>query len=303
MTVNHEEQQYLDLLSNLMENGNSRIDRTGVGTKSIFGTSLRFDLSDGSVPIMTTKKVLWEAALIELLWFLSGETNIKPLIEKGVHIWTDWPLAKYRKASGLDIDRKAFESRILQDQDFANKWGDLGPVYGYQWRKWPKRDGGSIDQIANCIELLKTDPFSRRILFHAWNVEDVPDMAIPPCHNIYQFGVSKTQGKLRLNLSMTQRSCDIFLGAPFNYFSASALLRMVALMVDMEPGDLHWSGVDTHIYLNHIDAATTQMGRTPRPFPKLMIKRKPDSIDDFRFEDFEVVGYSPDPFIKAPVAI
>lgn len=300
MTNKLPEHQYLDLLRRIKDEGDFRIDRTGVGTKAIFGTTMRFDLSDGSIPLLTTKKINWKAPLIEMLWFLTGETNIKPLIEQGVHIWTDWPLARYRMQAGENISRDAFEARILEDASFAEEWGDLGPVYGSQWRRWPTKNGGSIDQIAKSLDLLRDDPYSRRNLFHAWNVEYLDQMALAPCHMTYQF-LNTSDGKVSLCLS--QRSCDFILGNPYNLAGATILLRMMAQQADLDVGELIWMGGDTHLYANHMDAAETQLSREPKPFPKLIINKKPDSIDDYRVEDFEVIGYDPAPFIKAPVAV
>lgn len=296
----HPEYQYLDLLKKIWNEGSERIDRTKVGTRALCGESMKFDLSNGKIPLFTTKKVLWEAALHELLWFLSGSTNIKPLLEKNVHIWTDWPLQKYKnETKDENITRKEFEEKILNDQEFEKKWAQLGPVYGYQWRKWPTRNGGEIDQIQEVINLLKNDPYSRRILFHAWNVEDIKDMALAPCHLLYQFCVDS--GKL--NLVMYQRSVDTVLGLPFNIVSCAFLLRMIAQQTNLQPGILTWFGGDTHVYLNHEHVVEEQTKRKPKEFPTLNIKRKPENIDDYKFEDFEVIGYEPDKFIPAKVAV
>lgn len=293
------ERQYLDLLSRLLDQGSRRIDRTGVGTRALFGTSMRFDLSDGTVPLLTTKKVLWRQAAIEMLWFLSGSTSIRPLVEQGVHIWTDWPLAKYQKETGETISRAEFEARILADSEFSGLWSGIGRSYGAQWRQWPKRDGGTIDQVAETIRLIKEDPYSRRILFHAWNVEDLPDMSIPPCHLLYQWFIDDG----RLNLALYQRSVDFVLGNPFNVFAGGLLLRMMADQCGLKPGEFQWFGGDTHLYENHVEAAREQLRREPKGFPKLVIKRMPDSIDGYVIDDFEVVGYEPAAFIKAAVAV
>ncbi|GGA97613.1 thymidylate synthase [Brucella endophytica] len=296
----HPEYQYLDLMSHILEKGDRRMDRTGVGTLSTFGAMLRFDLSDGTVPILTSKRVYWKLAVKEMLWFLTGGTNIRPLLQQNVRIWTDWPLDKYRKATGEEISQAEFERRILEDDDFALKWGDLGPVYGKQWRKWQGADGKEYDQVATVIETLKTNPSSRRMLFHGWNVPELPDMALPPCHMVYQFHVT---GGSRVNLLIYQRSCDLELGAPFNFVGGAALLLMVAQQAGFEPGELIWMGGDVHLYLNHLEQAREQITREPRPFPKMRLLRKPDSIDDYRIEDFEVTEYDPHAAIKADVAV
>jgi thymidylate synthase len=304
--LSHPEQQYLDLLARIVASGSPRTDRTKVGTRAVFGAECRFDLSDGTVPLVTTKKVLWQAALKELLWFLSGETNIRPLVLEGVTIWTDWPLAKYRKETGDGITRKDFEARIVEDEEFAARWGDLGPVYGKQWRRWRDYDGGEIDQVAIAVDLIKNDPFSRRIIIEGWNVAELKQMALTPCHKSYQFFVEEGQngGRRRLSLLMSQRSSDVFLGVVWNHFSASCFLHMMAHQCDMEPGEFIWHSADTHVYDNHLEAAAIQLSRTPQaPFPKLAIKRKPEDIFSYKFEDFEVVGYEYQPFIKADVAV
>lgn len=303
----HPEYQYLDLIEHVLEKGDRRIDRTGVGTLSTFGAMLRFDLSDGTFPVYTTKRVYWKTAVKEMLWFLTGQTNIQSLLRENVRIWTDWPLDKYRKATGEDISQEAFEHRVLSDDEFATKWGDLGPVYGKQWRRWLDADGNEHDQIATLIRTLKTNPASRRMLFHAWNVGELDQMALNPCHMTYQFYVSGLDGgvggKGKLSLLVGQRSCDLGLGNPFNIAQEAALVHMIAQQVDLDPGELVWVGGDTHLYLNHVDLARTLLGRTPRSFPKLRLARKPASIDDYKIEDFEVTGYDPHPPIDAPVAV
>ncbi len=210
--MRHPEYQYLDLMELILAKGDQRVDRTGVGTRSLFGAMLRFDLSDGTLPILTTKRVYWKTAIKEMLWFLTGGTKLRPLLADNVRIWTDWPLAKYRKATGEDIDQATFEARILSDDAFAAEWGELGPIYGKQWRRWLGNDGREYDQIADLIRMLKTTPASRRMLFHAWNVAELPDMALPPCHMVYQYHVTSDG---RLNGMLYQRSCDVFLGLPF----------------------------------------------------------------------------------------
>ena len=293
------EQQYLDLMRNILENGDSRIDRTGVGTKSLFGAMMRFDMSDGSIPVLTTKRVYWKLAVKEMLWFLTGGTNIRPLLEQNVKIWTDWPLATYRKATGHEISQDEFEKRILSEAEFAAAWGDLGPVYGKQWRRWEDADGGAHDQIDSVIQSLRSNPSSRRILFHAWNVGDLHKMALPPCHMVYQYHVT-SDGKL--NGLMYQRSCDVLLGLPFNLTGAAALQTMLAQQAGLGLGELVWTGGDVHLYSNHFEQARTQLTREPRPLPRLDLK-KAASIDDYRIEDFNIIGYDPHPAISAEVAV
>lgn len=307
----HPEQQYLDLLRRVWETGDERRDRTGVGTRSLFGAQLRFDLADDAIPLLTTKRVAWKVAARELLWFLSGSTNIRPLVEQNVHIWTDWPLARYRRETGTQIDRDAFEALILADEGFAEEWGDLGPVYGKQWVDWPRyepdaqapgryiRAATGINQIAALVDGLRTNPASRRHIFTGWNVAELDGMALPPCHMTYQYHVAGT----RLSGMLWQRSCDLGLGYAFNAFSAALLIRMLAQQTGLEPGDLVWSAGDAHVYLNHEHLVTEQLSRTPSGTPKLRILRKPPSIFDYRIEDFEVYDYAPQGAIRAPVAV
>jgi thymidylate synthase len=300
MEQRHPEHQYLDLMRNVWENGSQRIDRTGVGTRALSGAMMKFDLSDGTIPVLTTKKVMWRSALIEMLWFLTGADSIRPLVAQGVHIWTDWPMAAHAKATGETLTRDEFEARILGDDAFCAAWGSIGlGSYGPQWRKWRKRDGGSIDQVANSIDLLKRDPYSRRNLFHAWNPEDIGSAALPCCHMVYQFIVAEG----RLNVVGYQRSVDVGLGLGFNLCGYSYILRLFAHEVGLEPGELTWMGGDTHLYLNHEHLVETQLQREPRPFPKFEINRVPGGIDDYRVDDFALVGYDPHPFIAAPVAV
>ena len=262
--------QYEKLLRHVYENGHQKTDRTGVGTRSVFGYQMRFDLSEG-FPLVTTKKLHIRSIVHELLWFLSGSGNIGYLHDNKVSIWDEW----------------------------ADENGDLGPVYGVQWRSWPTPDGRHIDQITNAVDLIKNHPDSRRIIVCSWNVADIDRMALPPCHCLFQFYVA--DGKLSCQLY--QRSCDIFLGVPFNIASYALLTHMMAQQCDLEVGDFVWTGGDTHLYSNHMDQTHLQLSREPRPLPKLIIKRKPESIFDYRFEDFEIEGYDPHPGIKAPVAI
>ncbi len=298
--MGHPENQYLDLMSRIVESGDRRIDRTGVGTLSVFGATARFDLSGGQVPVLTTKRVHWKLAVKEMLWFLKGETNIRPLLAQGVRIWSDWPLANYRKEMGEQVSQQEFEQRVLDDPGFAAKWGDLGPVYGKQWRRWLGSDGTEHDQIASVIKSLRHNPTSRRILFHAWNVGELGAMALPPCHMVYQFHVSHGS---KLNCLMYQRSCDLFLGAPFNWVGATALQYMLAQQTDLELGEFIWMAGDVHLYLNHLDQARLQMSREPKRLPTLRLLRKAPSIDDYRIEDFSLDGYSPHSSIAADVAV
>ena len=274
---------YLDLLKHVMENGTDKADRTGTGTRSVFGYQMRFDLQQG-FPLVTTKKVHLKSIIYELLWFLTGDTNIKYLQENGVKIWNEW----------------------------ATKTGDLGPVYGKQWRSWMAPDGQTIDQISEVVEKIRKSPNSRRLIVSAWNPADLPDesvsprenaengkMALAPCHTFFQFYVANG----RLSCQLYQRSCDVFLGLPFNIPSYTLLVYMMAQQCGLEPGDFIWVGGDVHIYKNHFDQVALQLSREPRALPRLVIKRKPSSIFDYKFEDFEVEGYDPHPGIKAPISV
>lgn len=295
-----QEQQYLDLMQAVLERGDERIDRTGVGTRSLFGTTLRFDLSDGSAPIITTKRVYWKTAVKEMLWFLTGGTNIQALLRDNVRIWTDWPLDRYRRETGENVSQEAFEKRIVEDDEFAGQWGELGPLYGKQWRRWQGPDGREYDQIAEVVRQLRESPASRRILFHGWNVPEISSMALPPCHMVYQFHVT-TGGKL--NCLLFQRSCDLLLGAPFNYVGATALQLMLAQQAGLQPGELVWMGGDVHLYMNHLDQAHEQISRAPRALPRMSLGAAPSSIDGYTIDDFTVEGYDPHPAIKADVAV
>jgi len=305
----HYEQQYLDLMRQIWASGDERIDRTGVGTRSIFGASMRFSLADDAVPLLTTKRVFWKAAAREMLWFLTGDTNIRALVKQGVHIWTDWPLDKYKRETGEEISRDDFEARIIEDEAFARKWGDLGPVYGAQWVNWPRyeeageglyrRAEQGHNQIAELVEAIRTNPGSRRLLFTGWNVAEISDMALPPCHMTYQFHVADG----RLSGLLFQRSADLALGVPFNIFGLSMITRMLAQQCDLEPGDIAWQGGDVHLYLNHEELVREQLSRTPSGAPRLKIRRKPASIFDYAIEDFEAENYTPQAHISAPVAV
>lgn len=263
-------QVYLDLMKRIMEEGVVREDRTGTGTRSIFGTQMRFDISE-HFPLLTTKKVHLRSIIYELLWFLNGDTNIKFLNDNKVTIWDEW----------------------------ADEHGELGPVYGKQWRRWECADGRVIDQISNVVEQIKNNPNSRRLIVNAWNVADVDNMALPPCHLLFQFYVANGA----LSCMLYQRSCDFFLGVPFNIASYALLTMIMAQQCNLKPGEFVWTGGDTHLYLNHLEQAKEQLSRTPRALPKMLIKRKPDSIFDYKFEDFELVDYDPYPVIKAPIAV
>lgn len=305
----HPEQQYLDLLHKVWTEGDERRDRTGVGTRSIAGATVRYSLANDSVPLLTTKRVSWKTATREMLWFLTGDSNIQALVKQGVHIWTDWPLDKYRKATGEQISRDDFEAKVIADDAFAAQWGDLGPVYGVQWTRWPKyepvgdglyrKDPEGVNQIANLVHGLKTNPGSRRHIFTGWNVPELDGMALPPCHMTYQFHVAGN----KLSCILYQRSCDLGLGYPFNVFGAALLTRMIAQQCALEAHELIWNGGDVHVYLNHEHLVEEQLKRTPSGDPKLKILRKPDSIFDYRFEDFAVEGYQPQGTISAPVAV
>ena len=262
--------QYLDLVRHVMEHGVDKEDRTGTGTRSVFGYQLRCNLADG-FPLLTTKKVHLQSIIYELLWFLRGDTNVRWLQEHGVRIWNEW----------------------------ADENGDLGPVYGSQWRAWPDGNGGTIDQIAQVIDQIKNTPDSRRIMVSAWNVAEVPTMKLPPCHSLFQFYVA--QGKLSLQLY--QRSADLFLGVPFNIASYALLLMMVAHVTGLEPGEFIHTFGDAHIYRNHFDQIQEQLSREPRPLPRMVLNPEVKSIDDYKYEDFTLEGYDPWPAIKGEVSV
>ena len=262
--------QYLDLLQRLLEHGNEKGDRTGTGTLSLFGGQLRFDLADG-FPMLTTKRLHWPSIAHELLWFLSGDTNVRYLREHGVTIWDEW----------ADAD------------------GELGPVYGHQWRSWPARDGGTIDQIAWLVDEIRRNPDSRRLVVTAWNPADLDRMALPPCHCLFQFYVARG----RLSCHLYQRSADVFLGVPFNIASYALLTHLLAAETDLEPGDFVHSFGDVHLYVNHIPQARLQLARTPRPLPRLTLARRAGSIFGYRFADLLLEGYDAHPGIKAQVAV
>jgi thymidylate synthase len=268
---------YEDLMRHIQAQGVVKTDRTGTGTKSVFGHQMRFDLRAG-FPLITTKKVHFKSVALELLWFLRGDGNARWLQERGVTIWDEW----------------------------AAPDGDLGPVYGVQWRSWPTPDGGHVDQIAEVVRQLKTSPDSRRIIVSAWNVADLPKMALMPCHAFFQFYVAPGDSPSapgRLSCQLYQRSADVFLGVPFNIASYALLTHMLAQQCDLDVGDFVWTGGDCHLYSNHAEQVALQLAREPRPAPRLEIKRRPPSVFDYALEDFELVGYDPHPAIKAPVAV
>jgi thymidylate synthase len=303
--------QYLGLLEDIKRNGVKKADRTGVGTISVFGRQLRFDLSEG-FPAVTTKKLFIRGVIHELIWFLQGSTNIKYLVDNDVHIWDDWPYKAYLLKQGKKVPEvngdewnkgiKQFTERIKRDPDFAKWNGELGPVYGYQWRNWPTPDGRHIDQIKQAIEIIKKNPDSRRNIVSAWNTADIEDMAVsglPPCHLLFQFYVADS----KLSCQMYQRSADTFLGVPFNIASYALLTMMIAQVTGLKPGDFVHTFGDTHLYLNHLKQVDEQLRRKPRPLPTMKINPDVKKIDDFKFEDFELVGYDPHPAIYAPIAV
>jgi thymidylate synthase len=263
-------QQYLDLLRHIRERGTEKADRTGTGTKSVFGYQMRFDLTQG-FPLLTTKKLHLKSIVYELLWFLKGDTNVRYLHDHGVSIWDEW----------------------------ADDRGELGPIYGRQWRAWPGPDGRPIDQISRTIDLIRRNPDSRRIVVNAWNVGELEQMSLTPCHALFQFWVGDGQ----LSCQLYQRSADVFLGVPFNIASYALLTHMFAQQCDLAVGDFVWTGGDCHLYLNHLEQADEQLQRTPLPPPRLAIKRKPPSIFEYEFEDFQLLNYQAHPSIKAPIAV
>jgi thymidylate synthase len=263
-------QQYLSLMRHVLEHGTVKRDRTGIGTRSVFGYQMRFDLEQG-FPLLTTKRLHLKSIVHELLWFLRGDTNVRYLQENGVRIWNEW----------------------------ADESGELGPVYGHQWRSWPAPDGTGIDQIARVVEQIRTHPDSRRLIVSAWNVADIDRMRLPPCHCLFQFYVADG----RLSCQLYQRSADIFLGVPFNIASYALLLLMMAQVTGLRPGEFVHTFGDAHIYLNHVEQALTQLAREPRPLPRMRLNPAVKDIFGFRYEDFELVGYDPQPHIAAPVAV
>ena len=290
--------QYHELMERVLREGSDKSDRTGTGTRSVFGHQMRFDLAEG-FPMITTKKLHLKSILHELIWFISGDTNIRYLCQNGVRIWDDWPFATYSKSADYDgIDIKEFAARIASDADFAAKWGDLGPVYGFQWRFWPGPNG-PVDQLRDVLEGIRRNPDGRRHIVSAWNPGYIDQMALPPCHAFFQFYVA--DGKLSCQLY--QRSADIFLGVPFNIASYALLLHMMAQDLGLKVGDFVHSLGDAHIYSNHTDQVRLQLSRDLRPLPTLSLNPSVKSLFDFRYEDVELVGYDPHPHIPAPVAV
>ncbi len=296
--------QYLDLLQKIMDEGVDKGDRTGVGTRSVFGVQARFDLADG-FPLLTTKKMFLKAIIHELIWFVRGDTNLKYLVDNGVRIWNEWPFQKYLEANDLaakypkytpewEEQMQIYVERVKTDEQFAKEWGDLGPIYGKQWR-----DFGGVDQLKDVIERIKTNPNDRRMIVSAWNPPEIPKMALPPCHCFFQFYVA--DGKL--SLQMYQRSCDTFLGVPFNIASYALLLMMVAQVTGLKPGTFVHVYGDLHIYQNHFEQVKEQLSREPRKLPTMKINLNVKNIEDFKFEDFTLENYDPHPAIKAPIAV
>lgn len=301
--------QYLDLLQRIMDEGVEKSDRTGVGTKSVFGHQMRFDLQEG-FPLLTTKKVFLRGIIHELIWFLNGETNIKYLVDNGVNIWNEWPYQKYLEKNGLvekfpkysdewQAKMQEYVENIKNDEKFAAQWGELGPVYGAQWRKWRGADGKEIDQIAQIIDTIKNNPDSRRIILSAWNVGDIEKMALPPCHLLFQFYVA--DGKLSCQLY--QRSADTLLGVPFNIASYALLTMMIAQVCGLKLGEFVHTIGDAHIYNFHFEQVREQLSREPRKIPVMKINPAVKNIFEFKYEDFVLEGYDPHPPIKAPIAV
>jgi thymidylate synthase len=301
--------QYLDLLQHIMDNGVQKSDRTGVGTKSVFGYQMRFDLQKG-FPLLTTKKVFLKGIIHELIWFLKGDSNIKYLVDNDVHIWNDWPFQSYLEKNNLaekfpkysdewKAEMKKYVEKIKTDKVFAEKWGELGPVYGVQWRHWKTASGKEIDQIQQIIDTIKNNPDSRRIILSAWNVGDIEKMALPPCHLLFQFNVA--EGKLSCQLY--QRSADTLLGVPFNIASYALLTMMIAQACELEVGEFVHTLGDAHIYNFHFNQVKEQLSRDPRALPTMKINPNVKDIFDFTYEDFTLENYNPHPAIKAPIAV
>ncbi|MDD2258804.1 MAG: thymidylate synthase [Bacilli bacterium] len=290
--------QYLEFLEHILENGSKKNDRTNTGTVSTFGYQMRFDLQNG-FPLLTTKKVHLKSIIHELLWFISGSTNIKYLVDNGVKIWNEWPYEVYKNSAsykGENIDE--FVEKIKEDNEFSRKWGDLGPVYGHEWRHFDG-DGCYVDQLQRVIDDLKTNPDSRRLIVNAWQAAYIDKMQLPPCHLLFQFYVVDN----KLSCQLYQRSADAFLGVPFNIASYSLLTMMIAKITNLELGEFIHTIGDAHIYLNHFEQVKLQLSRKPKKLPKMIIHGNQNSIDDFKYEDFELVDYLPYPRIKGVVAV
>lgn len=286
--------QYIDLIEHVLYNGKEREDRTGTGTIGTFGYQMRFNLNEG-FPLLTTKKLHFKSVAAELMWFLRGETNIRPLVINKVRIWNEWAYKRFQQSSSYRGESmEEFLERIVEDEYFASEFGDLGPVYGKQWR-----DFGGVDQIANVIESIKQDPVSRRHIVMAWNPPEVKDMALPPCHMFFQFYVEDR----KLSLQLYQRSADVFLGVPFNIASYALLLVLVAQETGLKPHEFIHTFGDVHIYKDHIEQVNLQIKREPRDLPKLVIKNKRESIFDYQWDDFEIVDYNPHPHIAGKVSV
>ncbi len=313
MKSRHVDEQYLDLLQKLLDEGTPKTDRTGTGTRSFLGHQMRFDLADG-FPLLTTKKVPIKSIIHELLWFMRGDTNLKYLAENNVHIWDEWPYQSYLIRNNIPVPEingeewkrgmAEFVERVKTDEAFAKEYGNLGPIYGYQWRSWPAANGKHIDQLATVIDQIKNTPDSRRMIVSAWNVGDLEEMSkagLPPCHCFFQFYVA--DGKLSCQLY--QRSCDTFLGVPFNIASYSIFTMMMAQICGLQPGEFVWTGGDVHLYNNHVEQAKLQLSRRSdiRPLPKMKINPAKKKIEDFTIEDFELVDYNPHEGIKALIAV
>jgi len=317
MKGRHVDESYLELLEYIIKNGMVKTDRTGTGTKSILGYQMRFNLADG-FPLLTTKKVPIKSIIHELLWFLRGDTNLKYLAENNVHIWDEWPYKAYLVKNKIEVPKtgsvewntgiKEFIEKIKgdksEDQSFTKEYGNLGPIYGYQWRSWPTPNGGHIDQLKNVIEQIKNTPDSRRLIVSAWNVADIDEMAkagLPPCHCFFQFYVA--DGKLSCQLY--QRSCDTFLGLPFNIASYALLTMIIAQITELEVGEFVWTGGDVHLYSNHLEQANTQLSRKGdiKPMPMMKINKEKKNLEDFDINDFELINYNPHESIKAPIAV
>jgi len=291
--------QYQDLLRHILENGTEKTDRTGTGTRSLFGYQMRFNLQEG-FPLLTTKKVHLKSVIHELLWFIKGDTNISYLVHNGVRIWNEWPYEAYKKSNEYQNETmNEFIEKIKSDTEFSNKWGELGPVYGRQWRHFEGPDGRFVDQLEEVIQTIQTNPDSRRLIVNAWNPPLIPDMALPPCHMMFHFYVSDN----KLSCQLYQRSADTFLGVPFNIASYALLTMMVAQVCGLQPGDFVHTLGDAHIYNDHLEQVQLQLSRDCRPLPTMILNKEINSIYDFTYDDFELVGYNPHPLIKGKVSV